>query len=340
MDPRTPLLQSWATREAQEAEALKQRTQATIWSLFATWALARWYSSPDTTRAGAESAAVIEQSRQIVGNLALAYATEVAAGLAAARIRPTSLTLPAARRGADMPGVYSRPMEAFRREFGRTGDETAARLAARARLDQLVDMDLTLARRDAEMQGFGLAGGDDADASTGGRLVTTDGSEIEILGYRRIVHPELSESGVCGLCLAASDRLYKISELLPIHLRCKCTTAPVTTEYDPAEANEVDLGAIYAAAGGTTDGRRLKETRWKVDEHGEYGPVLVRAGDNFQRQGEAPRGNAVSRARAELAALEPTLARLVERAAAGEDVAGPLQWQQDRIATLRDVVAA
>lgn len=335
MDPRTPTIQSWALQQARQVEAQKARTQSTIWTLFAGWFLSRWYDTPAAMQPTIQQATdLVEHSRAIAGNLGIAYAAEVAAGVVGARIRPINLQLPAARRGADLRLVYSRPVEAFRREYSRTGDETSARAAARARLDQLVEMDLTLARRDGEHQGLGLSG------DQAGNLTTTTGDEVEILGYRRIVHPELSLGGVCGLCLAASDRLYRVAELLPIHARCKCTIAPVTTEYDPAEANEVDLEAIYAAAGGTTAGKELKKTRWTVNEHGEYGPVLSGADDTFQRAGDAPKGDPIARARAELAALEPVLARLEERAAAGEDVSGPLTWQQDRIARLREVLAA
>lgn len=39
-------------------------------------------------------------------------------------------------------------------------------------------------------------------------------------GWRRILHPELSKSGPCGLCVVAADRVYKSEDLLPIHNRC------------------------------------------------------------------------------------------------------------------------
>ena len=40
--------------------------------------------------------------------------------------------------------------------------------------------------------------------------------------YKRVVHPNESATGSCPLCLLASTRVYYVSTLLPIHIRCKC----------------------------------------------------------------------------------------------------------------------
>ena len=40
--------------------------------------------------------------------------------------------------------------------------------------------------------------------------------------YKRVVRPDESESGSCPLCLLASTRVYYVSTLLPIHIRCNC----------------------------------------------------------------------------------------------------------------------
>lgn len=40
--------------------------------------------------------------------------------------------------------------------------------------------------------------------------------------YKRVVHPNESESGSCALCLIASTRVYYVEDLLPIHERCHC----------------------------------------------------------------------------------------------------------------------
>lgn len=96
-----------------------------------------------------------------------------------------------------------------------------------------------------------------------------------ITGYRRVLHPELSTTGSCGLCVAASDRVYKIGELLPIHNLCKCEVVPIYGKRDPgSQINDEDLAVLYAEAGDTTAGRELKRERYEVFDHPELGPVL------------------------------------------------------------------
>jgi hypothetical protein len=97
------------------------------------------------------------------------------------------------------------------------------------------------------------------------------------VGYRRFIHPEFSAGGVCGLCVAASDRIYHRETLRPIHLRCKCTSAPVTKTYDPGLGlNDSDIKNLYTDAGGSTSAADLKRGRYKI-AYNELGPVLVPA---------------------------------------------------------------
>ena len=95
--------------------------------------------------------------------------------------------------------------------------------------------------------------------------------------YRRVIHPELSKGGTCGMCVVASDRVYKTGTLMPIHANCECTVAPIAGDDDPGHRiNAADLRRLYGDAGGT--GRAgLKRTRYRIDEHGELGPVLTPA---------------------------------------------------------------
>lgn len=310
MDQRTLLLQRLADREAAAVERITvnaERSIAALWVGFAAW-----YSAQAAAALAEQSLTIQQAARVQVGNLGIAYMREAIALLRGARVPAARLNLPPARLGADLVQVYSRPATAYQIAFSLTGEEDQAVGAAVERSSRLITADLVIARRDGEHQQMVAAG---------------------VKRYRRIVHPERSQTGVCGLCLAASDRVYKVSELLPIHDRCKCTTAEITEDYDPGEANQVDLEALYDAAG-STDGRALKEIRFQVNEHGELGPVLTRRGDNFQRRGDAPKGDPVDRARKELDALLPVLDRLERRAAAGEDVTGPLAYQRNRIAKL------
>ena len=40
--------------------------------------------------------------------------------------------------------------------------------------------------------------------------------------YKRVNHPEASETGTCALCLLASTQVYYVEDLLPIHTGCQC----------------------------------------------------------------------------------------------------------------------
>lgn len=158
--------------------------------------------------------------------------------------------------------VFQRPAEAYRYTRSIGGDAEAAALL---RIDRLVDDNLLLAQRLAQQEI--LVGAVNLD----NRTVVT--------GYRRVIHPERSRGGSCGMCVAASDRIYKVGTLMPIHSGCHCTVSAVTEDSDPAdELNSVDLTNLYRDAGGTSVAQ-LKRTRYRIDKHGELGPVLVPKSD-------------------------------------------------------------
>lgn len=97
----------------------------------------------------------------------------------------------------------------------------------------------------------------------------------KVLAYRRVVHPELSRSGTCGLCLVAADRWYSVDTLLPLHQRCRCTVAPAGSDDDPdLRLSDKDLRDLYSEAGGT-DRKALSEIRVQTMTHGELGPILT-----------------------------------------------------------------
>lgn len=169
-------------------------------------------------------------------------------------------------RAADMTTVevFKRPAVTFRYVDAGASQSDPAQ-AAGLRIDTLVDDNLMLAQRKAAQDV--IAGAVDLDRGT-----------AKIIGYRRVIHPELSRSKTtCGLCIAASDRLYYVKEPMPIHTRCHCDVAAVTEDADPAaELNAVDLGELYRLAKGKGSYSRsaLSNVRYTVDEHGELGPVL------------------------------------------------------------------
>lgn len=101
--------------------------------------------------------------------------------------------------------------------------------------------------------------------------------------YRRVLHPELAKYGEsCGLCVAASTRIYSVGDLLPIHNLCNCECVICWMDKDPGDQiNKDDLGVLYEEAGSTetepgfsTDKFDLKKQRYEVFDHPELGPVL------------------------------------------------------------------
>lgn len=235
--------------------------------------------------------------------------------------------LPPALRGVEPVEVYERPARDYRYHRAEGLDDAQAKDRGRARLLGLADLDATTAMREASRQ-----------------VLDT---HPQVAGYRRIIHPELSGSGVCGLCIAASDRIYPRGELLPIHGNCKCTVLPIVGGSDPGRAlNHKDLQALYAAAGGT-DRARLKRVRYQVNEHSELGPVLGEQGEHFRDAGQArddrrrptPRPVltpvTVEVTRRQLAVLEQNLPGLLARAEAGEQLDAPIAYHRRTIEMLR-----
>lgn len=125
------------------------------------------------------------------------------------------------------------------------------------RADVMARMDVTLARRDQSS--------------------ATVQSNPRTTAFRRVIHPELSETGTCGLCIAAADRRYNRGDLMPLHDRCKCEVVPITAEGDPGGTlNNADLADVYTSAE-SNYAKDLLKVRYQVRDHGELGPVLVDA---------------------------------------------------------------
>jgi hypothetical protein len=132
-----------------------------------------------------------------------------------------------------------------------------------------------------------------------------------ITGYRRVIHPEMDKGeGTCGLCIAATTRIYHVEELMPIHPGCHCTQVPVRElksgrTIDPGGAiNDRDLPSYYRDAHGNT-AEQLRQTRYRVDEHGELGPVLAPEDQPIRTKKQAVRDTAKpsEQSRAELKKL-------------------------------------
>ena len=171
------------------------------------------------------------------------------------------------RGGTDPETVFGRVAEQFRYAASTGASEAESRQAALTRLETIADDNLKLAERHVTRESYAKS-----------KVVT---------GYRRIVHPELSTTGTCGLCIAAADRRYRKAELLPCHGHCRCTTLPIIGKTDPGLAlNSASIKALYSAAGGT-DASALSNTRYTVEDHSELGPILREAGQRFLTRTQA-----------------------------------------------------
>jgi hypothetical protein len=266
------------------------------------------------------------------------------------RLRPVgAVDITGLRPGVTHPGVYGRAAGIYRWQqsrFDAVGGLLAdprytspppppvlqpPQQAAVTRVAEIADLDMQLAVRAQEHADMTAA------AARG------------VEGYRRVLHPELSAGGVCGLCIAASDRLYSTADLRPIHARCECTVLPVARGQDPgSRLNDLDLRRLYKAAGGTA-AAKLKATKWQVGEHGELGPVLQARGQ-ARGPGQVERDTkpGPDRSPAEVARLvrqrRDTLARALPRARelARSDPkgwGGYLSQLEDRVAQLDREVA-
>lgn len=249
------------------------------------------------------------------------------------RIRRERAEREAAAAVTDPAEPYARVADSYRYQVvadGATAEK--AKRKAMVRLAAIAETDVTLAVREQVRKTLGTIPG--------------------VTGYRRILHPELSETGPCGLCVVAATRIYKVEDLKPIHDRCVCETLPIIGALDPGlTLNASELEAIYDAAGGTGGevikaGRRhsaaLKRVRVALAEHGELGPVLVDADQHHRGPREVAATKVpdrATRARAQLDSLEESYARLVRRQLAGDDVDRPLEWQARRIDKLRQELA-
>lgn len=171
-------------------------------------------------------------------------------------------------RGVGLVDLWTRPAEQYRYAISVGESEENAIIRAVERASHIAEMDAALVNRNAQVK----------------RL----SSYQKVIGYRRILHPELADSGMsCGLCVAAATRIYSVNDLMPMHQGCNCSVAPVTKRNDPGlDLNQKDLDRIYAAGGGT-DRQALAKVRVSTVTHGELGPILVQSGSRFVDEDEA-----------------------------------------------------
>jgi hypothetical protein len=222
------------------------------------------------------------------------------------------------REAQDAAEAYGRIADNYRWSTTMLGDSPEkAQEKAAVRIGTVAETDVTLAVRAQYQKNMSAQGA---------------------TGWRRILHPELSQTGPCGLCVVAADRIYKSEDLLPLHSRCVCEVLPVYLGADPGlTLNGDDLAALYAAAGGNTR-EDLRRVSVVLTEHGELGPILVHGNVHYRSPEEVARNYASSRRVRELAilaGLEERFDLTQLRISRGDPLEKTLRSQTARIKQLR-----
>lgn len=303
------------------AASEQTKTNAAAAVAMAWWAFDGWYRDRLVTEVAQQAADISRVAQDTVAGMAEQYVASVLATLRQEQTVSIERTeRQPVRNGLDLDLVYERPAEVYREKVALGADPAEAERMAAQRRDGLVHTDLLLVERETQQRQM---------------------NAHRVERFRRIIRPELSQSGTCGLCIAASDQIYRVGDLMPLHApSCKCKTMPIVGDDDPGRSlNDEDLKRLYADAG-STKAEDLRRTRYKVNEHGEFGPVLTRAGDRHRGPGDVkPLEQDPERAAAMLTKVLPVLDSLEQRAAAGENVAEPLAYQRQLVARLQRIAA-
>lgn len=259
-------------RQAQVRQQIAATVTAQVLAIVRALLAGRWYDPAAQAKATPELARVVRLGQVQTANVTGAYLDAVLRDLGASPARGT-VTLPADLRGIPAEVEWERPAKTYRSGIKLLGlDDLEAAQRAENRATQLAADDLDAAMRSAARQ----------------RLASVD----KVTGFRRVIHPEASRGGTCGLCIAAAHRTYHRSDLLPVHGGCKCEVFPIVSgKADPSPTwNERDISALYREvlkASGSTAAADLRKARVSVAQHGELGPVLVDDGHRFRSQEQA-----------------------------------------------------
>jgi hypothetical protein len=237
-----------------------QASVAGVRHRLATFAALTWhnlgaYHDPDIDRfVQLMVPRVLAGQRQVAG-LTDAYVAALA-GRPSLGVDPALVTGSAVRAGAEPEAVYRRPAIALYTALSKAVPFEQAVARGAVRLQSVLLTDIQLAKRQQLQLSMKSSG---------------------FQRYNRV----LTGAENCELCVIASTNSYSTEDLLPIHNRCDCDVEPEGDGESVANSLNPDQGAVDAAAAATA-GRGDVVVR----EHGEYGPVLTFAGDDFTGPGD------------------------------------------------------
>jgi len=179
------------------------------------------------------------------------------------QLRADDFTTEALRNGAAAREVYRRPFVDLYTALDKGNLMSEAIALGANRISSIASTDVQLARRNA---GFGVR-------SRNSRIV----------GFART----LTGAENCALCFVASTQRYTRGDLLPIHPGCDCGEMPIYGNQDPGQViDQLRLDATHQAIeerfGFSDAGARAIDYRdIAIREHGELGPLLTVADQNF-----------------------------------------------------------
>jgi hypothetical protein len=255
------LAQATALIEAQATTRQAISDQAVAIVTGAVRGFDQWWDSRAISDLVARIRQALQPRQRIMAGQTDAYLARMLTILSDRLVQPVGpIAVENLRRGTTMEDAYGRLADQYRWLISEGRSEDQALQSVLTRAEVMADTDISLAMRD-QSQEFMV-------------------HKVET-GYRRVIHPELPGK-VCGLCIIASDRVYKKKDLLPLHGRCKCTVVPIYNGIDlGGHLNADDLTALYEAAGGNTR-NQLKRVQISIHDHGELGPVLTDRADRFR----------------------------------------------------------
>lgn len=271
-----------------------------------------FYSGESVQRFSEMVSRYVVAAQRAAGRITEAHLREQIRRMGEELPRETLVDLPRDLRiGASPEEVYQRPVREVRYlESVETPRETAVE-TARERLEKQALTDLQLARSIAAQQVLYRF--------------------PQASGWRRIIHPELGN--VCGLCIAASDRIYYRLNKLDLHPGCKCTVLPIIGSRDPGRTlNEEDLRRLYEAAGSTST-EALRKIRVETKHNGELGDILTPA--DTKMKGPATVKRQMSDRALELRRKQ--LEKQVNDLRSRQDLS---QWHADRLEQLEELLSA
>ena len=92
-------------------------------------------------------------------------------------------------------------------------------------------------------------------------------------------------SGACMLCLIASTQRYRVKDLMPIHPGCHCVSGPLPPGRHSLVLDQDLLDRVHAAVADAGFNANSSAKGYQhlvaVQQNGELGPVLTRAGQHF-----------------------------------------------------------